>query len=35
VLAFFLKAPKLEPAPLPAGSDGGQKSVRQDEVLRK
>jgi OFA family oxalate/formate antiporter-like MFS transporter len=35
VLAFILKSPKLEPAPLPAGGAASQKCVGQAEVLRK
>jgi OFA family oxalate/formate antiporter-like MFS transporter len=35
VLAFILKAPKIEPAPLPASPAGGQKSAGQAAALRK
>jgi MFS family permease len=35
VLAFLLKSPELEPAPLPAGPGGDQKSVQQGEAIKK
>lgn len=35
VLALILKAPKTEPAPLPASPAGDQKSAGQTEALRK
>ena len=35
VLAFILKSPKLEPAPLPVGDAASQERVGQAEVLRK
>jgi OFA family oxalate/formate antiporter-like MFS transporter len=35
VLAFLLKAPKLEAAPLPAGPGGSQKGMGQAEAIRK
>jgi len=35
VLAFLLKAPKLQTAPVPSSLDGGEKNARQAEVLRK
>jgi OFA family oxalate/formate antiporter-like MFS transporter len=35
VLAFILKSPKLEPAPVPAGPTGSQASVGQAEAIRK
>jgi OFA family oxalate/formate antiporter-like MFS transporter len=35
VLAFLLKAPKLESAPLPAGGAAGKMVVGQAEAIRK
>jgi OFA family oxalate/formate antiporter-like MFS transporter len=35
VLAFFLKSPKSEPVPVPAGPVGSQKRVAQAEAIRK
>jgi OFA family oxalate/formate antiporter-like MFS transporter len=35
VLAFILKSPKIESAPLPTGPIGNQKSAGQAEALRK
>jgi hypothetical protein len=35
VLAFILKSPKLEPAPVPAGPGGGQERAMQAEAIKK
>jgi hypothetical protein len=35
VLAFFLKSPKSEPVPVPAGPVGSQKRVAKAEAIRK
>ena len=35
VLAFILKSPKLEPAPVPAGPGGSQESAQQAEAIKK
>jgi OFA family oxalate/formate antiporter-like MFS transporter len=35
VLAFLLKSPKLEPASVPAGPVGGQKTAREIEAIKE